>query len=69
MVPQGEYRKHTPNANKLTSWTKLSFCWAFSRNPETLPLCFCPCHGQSAPPPPAPLLPCVWVPLLPSILP
>lgn len=36
----------------FTSWTKLSLCWAFSRNPETLLLCFCPCHGQSGPSPP-----------------
>lgn len=41
-----------------TSWTKLSLCWAFSRNPETLLLCFCPCHGQSGPSPASPLLPC-----------
>lgn len=60
--PGGTWKMHPRCQQGLpvsTSWTKLSLCWAFSRNPETLLLCFCPCYGQSGPSLLAPLLPCV----------
>lgn len=49
----------------FASWTKLSLCQAFSRNPGTLLLCFGPCHSRSSPSPP-PLAPATLVPSPPT---